>query len=257
MDNNSIIFSPDANEIRKYKAVQAIIKQFPNLAGRRDALLESMYDTKILLESEFSVSSNKIDFFTSDKVNTLKGEIKLNFEDGFVVTSIMPGVRRVVDLIAWKGDPGFPYASPRYFDGRNGASGTLEYQALNAFFQGKLSLSANTEVLFQNYPMQTLINYPISDYVPANGSIPQSFPSFQSADNAVAIYPQRCLVGNTSYRFTVQFADDTAFDAIKGYLKADGTTTRTPASRNVAVLEVRGFVIPGMATTALMIDGRN
>jgi len=245
------IFSPDIIQPRYYKAAEQISQRF-NVS--KEEILNTMTEHCLIYFAEFSNSKNSVTFEINPSRTNKADEITLNAQDGFILSGWGRGVRRVTkgtDSEYTSNEPILFSNQPVYFNGV--LSSVTEYDSLMSYFMGKLNLSEkNGDPIINDYSGLLTYNEPLGNYTPAaSAAVPEEFPEFSINTSLRNLYPQQILLGSSNYKATVQFSNG-AYSNIMGQMASDGSTART--TQNIAVLVMRGFVVPGLASAKLLAD---
>lgn len=246
-----IISSPDVVNPRMYKAAEVVAAKF-NVS--EESVLETMTEHLLIYTAELKNDKNAVTFNLISGLKAVGDDIPLNSQDGFVISAVGRAVRRVT--LASTGDytsnsPYFATPEPQFFNGLVG--GVKEYESLIPFFYGLMDLKEkNGDPMISEYSGLMSYKQLLGSYTPAvSGPINEEYPETDLDRTMRNLYPMQILLGNTNYTATVNFSNG-VYSQCAGKIAPDGTTVR--GTQNFAVLFLRGFKVPGLASSRLIAD---
>jgi hypothetical protein len=229
------IFSPDINMPRFYKAAEQIAARFK---VSKDEVLETMTEHLLVYYAPFDSSKNSVIFDIAGNIASKGDEIRLDAQDGFVISSWGRAVRRVTksneDFVS--NEPLMFSNDEKYFDGE--AGGVEEYKSLLPYFYGRLDLTEKN-----GDPILT-------DYSGLNTLYHSEIETFSLDKSLRYIYPQQMLLGSSNYKANIHFSNG-VYAQCEGRKDSKGDARTT---QNVAVLLLRGWRVPGLASAKLQAD---
>jgi hypothetical protein len=247
---SSVVFSPDVNMPRMHKAAEILAQRF---AVSKEQVLSTMTEHLLIYFAEFKADSKSVTFSLLSGSTPKADEIRLNAQDGFVISGWGRGVRRVTKSTDGEYSSNEPIMwsnQPQYFNGL--AGGVTEYKSLFPFFSGKLSLSElNGEPIINEYSGLLTLNEPLGNYSPATSApLNEEYPEFSIDRVTRLIYPQQTLLGSVSYEAVVKFGNG-VYSQCEGKKDSAGADRTT---QNVAVFALKGWKVPGLAASKLLAD---
>lgn len=244
-----IINSPDIVTPRMYKAAEIIAAKF-NVS--EESVLSTMTEHLLIYTAELKNDKNAVQFNLISGLKAVGDDIPLNSQDGFVISSWGRAVRRVT--LATTGDytsnaPYFATPEPQYFNGA--VSGVKEYESLIPFFFGQMEMKEkNGDPMISEYSGLMTFKQLLGSYTPA-GTPNEEYQEIDMDRTLRNLYPMQLLLGSQNYTVNVNFSNG-SYGQCAGKIAADGTTVR--GTQNFAVLFLRGFKVPGLASAKLIAD---
>lgn len=246
-----MISSPDAQTPRMYKAAEIVSQKF-NISY--EEVLATMSEHLLIYTAELKNDKNGVVFNLLSGQKAVGDDIPLNSQDGFVISNWGRAVRRVT--LASTGDytsnsPYFFTPEPQYFNGLVG--GVKEYESLIPYFFGQMDLKEkNGDPIISEYSGLLTFKQLLGTYTPAvSGPINEEYPEYDLDRTLRNQYPMQMLLGSQNYTATVNFSNG-IYSQCAGKIAPDGTTVR--GTQNFAVLFLRGFKVPGLASAKLIAD---
>ena len=246
-----IINSPDIVTPRMYKAAEIIASKF-NVS--EETVLATMTEHLLIYTAELKNDKNGVTFNMLSGQKSVGDDIPLNSQDGFVISSWGRAVRRVT--LATTGEytsnaPYFATPEPQYFNGLVG--GVKEYESLIPYFFGQMELKEkNGDPIISEYSGLLTFKQLLGSYTPsAAGPINEEYAETDMDRTLRNQYPMQMLLGSQNYTATVNFSNG-IYSQCAGKIAPDGTTVR--GTQNFAVLFLRGFKVPGLASAKLIAD---
>ena len=243
-----IINSPDIINPRMYKAAEIIASKF-NVS--EETVLSTMTEHLLIYTAELKNDKNGVVFNILSGQKALGDDIPLNSQDGFVVSSWGRAVRRVT--LATTGEytsnsPYFPTPEPQFFNGLIG--GVKEYESLIPYFFGQMELKEkNGDPIISEYSGLLTFKQLLGNYTPA-GATNEEYPELDMDRTIRNLYPMQMLLGSQNYTATVNFSNG-IYSQCAGKVDSAGAARTT---QNFAVLFLRGFKVPGLASAKLIAD---
>lgn len=246
----TIQFSNDITQSRMHTAAQQVANRF---SVSKEEVLGTMHEVVLLYFAELANDKNNVTFNIMPSQTGKIDEITLNAQDGFILSEWGRGVRRVTkanneytsnEPIMWTNQP-------VYFNGV--LSSVAEYKSLLPYFMGKMELKeGNGDIMISNYSGLLSYNEPLGNYTaPTSAAVPEEYPEFSLERALHKLYPMQLLLGSNNYKVPVTFTNGVYSNAM-GQMASDGTTART--TQNIAVLALKGFIVPGLASAKLLAD---
>lgn len=248
----NVQFSNDVVQSRLVKAVDYLVKRYGLI---RDEVMESISLHLLIYYAKFDTAKNSVVWSLEPGTKVSDDEIRLDQQDGFVMSRWGRAVRRCTPNTAGNNyssnEPYFPAIEPCYFNGTT--SSVREYKSLLPYFHGKMDLkqTGKAPMLSDASGLLTYVQ-PLGSYTPlASTAVPEEYSEFSLNTALRNVYNPQLLLGSENYEATVNFTNG-VYSAIKGGFDSDGTTART--TENVAVLFMEGFRIQGLAARKLIVD---